>query len=34
MADNGYLKFAKKMWYAPVIWAGTGAKLAYDYLRR
>ncbi len=34
MAVDEYLKFVKKMWYAPLIWAGTGATLAYEYVKR
>ncbi len=34
MTVDGYLKFVKKMWYAPLIWAGTGATVAYEYVKR
>ena len=30
----GSLKFAKKMWYAPLIWAIATGNLAFDYVRR
>ena len=33
MAVIGCLRFAKKMWYAPLIWAITSGNLAFDYVR-
>ena len=32
MAMNAYLKFVKKMWYAPLVWAGAIIVLVFRFL--